>query len=120
MNNMLKARTLEDERVIGYNVFRIMNEKNITEEQLSNLIDTSEMRIRAIITGSVDVQEEELDSFADGLGVTKQELLQSVPDENLYCHNIHYMGTATCAKDMKQIMDKADMYVRLLYARSDS
>ena len=57
MNNMLKARTLEDERVIGYNVFRIMNEKNITEEQLSNLIDTSEMRIRAIITGSVDVQE---------------------------------------------------------------
>lgn len=117
---MLKPRTLEDERVIGYNVNRVMNEKEITKERLSNLIHIPEMRIRAIITGSVDIQDEELTLFANGLGVDKEELLQSVADENLYNHNIHYMGTNTCTKSMKQVVDKVDMYVRLLNVQADN
>lgn len=117
---MLKTRALEDERIIGYNVNRVMNEKKITKEQLSNLIHIPEMRINAVITGSISVQDEDLTLFANGLGVEKDELLRSVSDEVLYNHNIHYMGTGTYSKNMKQVVDKVDMYVRLLNVQSNN
>lgn len=117
---MLSTKTLEDERAIGFNLYRIMKEKEITEEQLSNLLHIPEIRIRAIVTGSIDIQEEELDLFASGLDVDKEELLQSVSDEDLYHHNIHYMGTIACKKNTKPVVDKVDMYVRLLNLQSES
>lgn len=117
---MLNTKALENDRIIGYNVSRVMNEKNMTKEQLSNLIHIPEMRINAIITGSINIQDEELALFANGLGVEKIELLQSVSDEMLYNHNIHYMGTGTYSKNIKQVVDKVDMYVRLLNAQSDN
>lgn len=116
---MLKAETLKSERAIGYNLDQIMKSNSVTLEQLANLTQTSKMHLQEIITGSIFVQYNELDLIAEKLGIDKAELLQPVPDDKLQHYNIHYMGEATCDKDMDKILDKVDMYVRLLNIQSD-
>ncbi len=118
MSDMLKTVKLRNERVIGYNIYRIMEEQNVTVEKLASLVQTSEIHIREITTGSIDVKDDELALIAEGLGVDEQDLLHDVPDEELQKYNIHYMGTATCTSDMNKILDKTDMYVRMLNAQS--
>lgn len=118
MSDMLKTGNLKNERVIGYNIYRIMEQQNVTVEQLASLVQTSEIHIKEITTGSIDVQDDELVLIAEGLGVDEQDLLQTVPDEELQEYNIHFMGTATCTSDMNKILDKTDMYVRMLNAQS--
>ncbi len=118
VSDMLKTGNLKNERVIGYNIYRIMEQQNVTVEQLASLVQTSEIHIKEITTGSIDVQDDELVLIAEGLGVDEQDLLQTVPDEELQEYNIHFMGTATCTSDMNKILDKTDMYVRMLNAQS--
>ena len=116
---MLKMETLKSERAIGYNLDQIMKNKNVTLEQLADLTQTPKIHLQAIITGSIFVQDDELDLIAEKLGIDKGELLQPVPDNKLQHYNIHYMGEATCDEDMGKILDKVDMYVRLLNIESD-
>jgi transcriptional regulator with XRE-family HTH domain len=111
---MLTKSTLREERVIGYNIDRIMKTRNLSIEQFSKKVHISEMRTRAIITGSTNIQEEEIDLIVEKLGVNREDLLQSVSDDEMKDYNIHYMGTATNSADMSKIVDKVDMYVRLL------
>lgn len=116
---MLKTGTLKSERAIGYNLNQIMRKNSVTLEQLAELTQIPIMHIQAIMTGSILVEDSELDLIADKLDVEKNELLQPVSDERLQHYNIHYMGEATCDKDMGKILDKVDMYVRLLNIQSD-
>lgn len=117
---MLKTDTLKNERAIGYNIDRLMKEQNVAMEQLSELSQIPKMRIQAIVTGSVDVQDTELVTIADKLGVGEKTLLQPVSDADLQNYNIHYMGAATSSEDMNKLLDKVDMYVRLLNETSDN
>lgn len=116
---MSRTETLKSERAIGYNLNRIMKNNSVTLEQLANLTQTSKMHLQAIITGSIFIQDDELDLIAEKLGINKVELLQPVSDDKLQHYNIHYMGEATCDKDMGKILDKVDTYVRLLNIQSD-
>lgn len=120
MVTMLKTDTLRNERAVGYNIDQLMTKQNVTIEQLSELAQIPEMRIKAIVTGSVDVRNDELATIADKLGVDEKTLLQPVSDEELQNYNIHYMGTTTSSKDMNTLLDKVDMYVRLLNVTSDN
>lgn len=117
---MLRTGTLKNERAIGYNLNQIMRNNGVTLEQLANLTQTSKIHIQAIMTGSILVKDNELGLIADKLGVGKIELLQPVSDDKLQYYNIHYMGEATCDRDMDKILDKVDMYVRLLNIQSDN
>ena len=117
---MLKTGTLKNERALGFNISQIMQRQNVTVEQLAGASRTPEIRLRAIITGSAGILDEELTTIADKLGVNEQELLKPVADEVLQEYNIHCMGTATSAKEMNKILDKVDMYVRLLNVQSDN
>ena len=60
VSDMLKTGNLKNERVIGYNIYRIMEQQNVTVEQLASLVQTSEIHIKEITTGSIDVQDDEL------------------------------------------------------------
>lgn len=115
---MAKTGMLRAEREIGYNVSRIMNEQNMTIEQFIRDAPISEIRFKGIITGSVDVHDDEVDLIAQNLGVENKDLLKPVADEELQKYNVHYMGKATNSKDMNDILDKLDIYVRLLNAQS--
>ncbi|MDE7198693.1 MAG: helix-turn-helix domain-containing protein [Lachnospiraceae bacterium] len=111
---MMKVNTLSDERTIGYHISRIIMEKGQTAEQAADSMEISEMRLRAIMTGSTSVQEEELIHIADMLDVRVEELLQPISDEDLKTNNLHCMGTATDPENLNRVLDKIDMYVRLL------
>lgn len=117
---MLKTGTLKNERAIGYNIDQNMKKKNISLTQLAELTQISEMRIKAIITGSVAVEDNELTLLAKGLDVNVNDLLHIVPDKDLLSYNIHYMGKANNSRDMNKTMDKVDMFVRLLNTQSDN
>lgn len=120
MSDMLRTGSLKNERAIGYNLNQIMRNNGITPEQLASLTQTSIRYIQSITTGSILVKDNELDLIADKLGIDKMELLKTVPDGKLQHYNIHYMGEATCDSDMDKILDKVDMYVRLLNIKSDN
>lgn len=111
---MKNTNTLLGDRTIGYHINRIIQDGGKTLEQIADSIQIPEMRLRAIITGSIGIQEKELKDIADSLGVDVQELSQPVPDEELYSNNLHCMGTATCPESLNKVLDKIDIYVRLL------
>lgn len=115
---MLQTDLLRKERAMGYNISQFMQKKKITVEQLAEMVQIPKMRIKAILTGSANVQEDEVTTFADTLGVDQEELLIA-SDESMKDYNIHYMGTATNAADMSKILDKVDMYVRLVNIQSN-
>lgn len=116
---MMNTNTLLDERAIGYQIGRIIAQKGQTVEQAADSMEISAMRLRAILTGSTSVPEEELTYFADKLGVKTEELLQPIPDEDIKTHNLHCMGTATDSESLNEVLDKIDMYVRLLNLQAD-
>ena len=116
----MTSEVLGMERAIGYHIHRIMQKKNVSIEQIASKLQMPEIRIKAIITGSTDIHEEEMNVIAGELGVDKDELLQSVSDDEMKDYNIHYMGKATNSADMRKIMDKVDMYVRLLNIQTNN
>lgn len=111
---MKNVNTLRSERAIGYHIDQIIQEKGKTVEQIAEAIQIPEMRLRAIITGSTGIQDKELKDIADRLGVDVKELLKPVPDEELYSNNLHCMGTSPCPESLNDVLDKIDIYVRLL------
>lgn len=111
---MLTMDTLKKERAIGYNIAQIIKKEDVSIEQFAKKVQIPEIRIMSIITGSTDIQEKEIDIIAEKIGVNREELLQTVSDDEMKDYNIHYMGTATNSADMSKIVDKVDMYVRLL------
>lgn len=115
---MVKTQRLKTEREIGYHINRIMLEQNIGLDQLAGRTKIEKVHLEAILTGSVYVEKDELKKVAAGLNVDQQALLEPVSDEALQNYNVHCMGIPTCVEGMNQILDKIDMYVRLLGAQS--
>lgn len=116
---MKNTNTLQNERAIGYHINRIIQKEEKTLEQIAESMEIPEIHLRAIITGSIGIRDEELKDIADKLGVDVQELLKPVPDEELYNNNLHCMGTATCPESLDKVLDKIDVYVRLLNLQSN-
>lgn len=116
---MENTNTLLNERAIGYNINRIIQGEETTLEQIADSVQIPVMRFRAIISGSTAIQDEELKAIADSLEVDARELLQPMPDEELYNNNLHCMGTATDSASLNEVLDKIDMYVRLLNLESN-
>lgn len=116
---MKNTNVLLNERAIGYHINRIIQEREMALEQIANSTQIPVMRFRAIIKGSTSIQNEELEAIANSLEIDVQELQQPVPDEELYSHNLHCMGTATDSDSLNKILDKIDMYVRLLNLESN-
>lgn len=113
-NVMMKENTLLDERAIGYHISQIIMDKGQTVEQAAAFMGIPAIRLRAILTGSMSVQEEELIHIADKLDVKIEELSEPIPDRDIQTNNLHCMGTTTDAESLNKVLDKIDMYVRLL------
>ena len=74
--------TLEKERAIGYNLSKVLREKNITSEQLAERISSPEMHVKGILTGSVSLEEDELQKIAGVVGVDSSALYME-PDAGI-------------------------------------
>lgn len=116
---MQETYALELERAIGYNIFQILQKKNMTVAELAGLIGCPEMHMQAIVTGSIHIGEEEIEKIAETLGVDKHKLLDMPDAEQMKDYNIHYMGMVTNQQAMNKILDKVDIYVRLLNMQTD-
>lgn len=110
---MLSTNELKGLRAIGYNVARIMENKKVSTEQLAACLSCSEIHVQAILKGSTELDNKDLESIAQGLGVTVSDILEE-PDDGIMDYNIHYMGKASSAEEMNKILDEVDFYVRLL------
>lgn len=111
---MMKVNTLLDERTIGYHIRRIIMEKGQTVKQAADSMGISEMYLQSILTGSTAVKEEELIHIAGKLEVKAEELLKPVSEKDLQTNNLHCMGKATDPESLNKVLDKIDMYVRML------
>lgn len=116
---MKNTNALLNERAIGYHINRIIQREEMTLEQIADSAHIPVKRFYAIIKGSTAVQDKELEAIADSLEIDVQELQQPVPDEELYSHNLHCMGTATDPESLNKVLDKIDMYVRFLNLESN-
>lgn len=119
----LNKNALSTERAIGYHLNRLITEMNQKEgttiEQIAESLHISPIRLRSIITGSTSVTDSELTAIADQLEVKVTDLLQPLSDDAVYSNNIHCMGTATDAEALNNVLDKIDLYVRLLNLSSN-
>ncbi|MGN0506545.1 MAG: helix-turn-helix domain-containing protein [Lachnospiraceae bacterium] len=111
--------TLQRERAIGYNLSRILQEKKMTSEQLAEKVSCNPMHIKAILTGSIGVKEQEIADIAETLEVSSSDICTAHEDE-MKDYNIHYMGTVNDSLELNKILDDVDMYVRLLNMKSCS
>lgn len=111
-------RTLAEERTIGYNIARLLEEKNMTKESLANMLSCSLTHLQAILTGSISIQEEEIEDIAQKLEVDAGEVMKD-PGAGIANYNIRYMGKASNLQATEKILDEMDLYVRLLNRKSD-
>ena len=110
---MLSTNELKDVRAIGYNIAGIMEDKKVSTEKLAACLSCPEIRVQAILKGSIELDDKDLESIAQCLGVSVSEILKD-PDDGVMDYNIHYMGKASNVEDMNKILDEVDFYVRLL------
>lgn len=110
---MLSMDALRDVRAIGYNISKIMDNKEMSAADLAVQLSCPEIQVQAILKGSAEVEQNELEAIARVLGVSVSEILEE-PDSGIMDYNIHYMGNASNAEAMNRILDDVDLYVRLL------
>lgn len=110
---MLTLDKFRDVRAIGYNIAQMLEKKELSSAELAEFLACPEMHIQAILTGSIEIDCEELGSIAKFLGVAADEILQE-PDEAVMDYNVHYMGQVSDTEAMNKTLDEVDLYVRLL------
>lgn len=114
----LNTNTLCAERAIGYHISQLITkinrEQGVEMEQIAESLRISPMRLRSIMTGSTNVTNQELTAIADRLEVKVTDLLQPLPDDIVKNNNVHCMGTAVDTDGLNSVLDKIDLYVRLL------
>lgn len=110
---MLSIDELKGARAIGYNIAKILDEKKMTAEDLAVRLCCPDIHVQAILKGSTELENEELDVIAEELGVSVSEILKE-PDDDIMNYNIHYMGKAANPAEMNKLLDEVDFYVRLL------
>lgn len=109
----MQMKTLAEERVVGFNIARLLKEKNITKESLAEMIPCSLSHLQAVLTGSISVREEEIEDIAQRLDVDADEIMRE-PGDDIADYNIHYMGKVSDLRATGEILDEIDLYVRLL------
>lgn len=114
----LNANTFSAERAIGYHISQLIakinQEKGVEMEQIAESLRISPMRLRSIMTGSANVTDQELTTIADRLEVKVTDLLQPLSDDIVKSNNVHCMGDAADTDGLNSVLDKIDLYVRLL------
>lgn len=110
---MLSMDVLKDVRAIGYNISKIMEKKEMSAAELAVQLSCPEICVQAILKGSTEVAQKDLDAIAQSLDVSVSEILKE-PDDGVMDYNVHYMGKASKAEDMNKLLDEVDFYVRLL------
>lgn len=110
---MMSLNELRDIRAIGYNIAKMLEKKEMSAGDLAACLPCSEIHVQAVLKGSVELEDRELDAIAQCLGVSVSDILQEA-DDGLKDYNVHYMGKAPGRADMDKLMDEVDFYVRLL------
>lgn len=114
----LSTSTFSAERAAGYHISQLIakinREEGVKMEQIAESLQISPMRLRSIMTGSTNVTDQELSAIADRLEVKVADLLQPLSDDIVKSNNVHCMGTAADTDGLNSVLDKIDLYVRLL------
>lgn len=110
---MLSVNALSDVRAIGYNISRVLEKKEKSAAELAVALSCPEIHVQAILKGSTELENEDLEIIAQYLKVPVSDILKE-PDAGIMDYNIHYMGEASSTEDMNKILDEVDFYVRLL------
>lgn len=106
------------ERAIGYNLSKQLKKQKMTAKDLAVLLSCPEIHVQAILTGSIPVEENEIERMAECLNIEKDELTKEA-DGAILNYNVHYMGHPTDTKAAAEILDQVDLYVRLLNSNSE-
>lgn len=110
---MLSMDALRDVRAIGYNISKMMDNKEMSAADLAAQLSCPEIQVLTILKGSGEIKQSELEAIAQVLEVPVSRILEE-PDSGIMDYNIHYMGSASNAEAMNRILDDVDLYVRLL------
>lgn len=110
---MLSLNELKDVRAIGYNIAKMLEKRGMSAGDLAACLPCPEIHVQALLKGSTEVRDEELEAIAQCIGVSVSDILQE-PDEDIANYNVHYMGKPSSRADMNKLLDEVDFYVRLL------
>lgn len=111
-------KSLAVERKMGFNINKWMKERFLTVEELAEMLVCSPIHIQAILTGSIGIEEEEIDEIARVLNVERADIVKE-PEEDITNYNVHYMGKVSKPERAVEILDEVDLYVRLLNRKSE-
>lgn len=110
---MQKIQQASFERAIGYNLDKQLNNRKMSAKDLAALLCCPEIHIQAILTGSVSVDENEIAEIAECLGIGTEELTKEA-DDGILNYNVRYMGHPADVNAAAEMLDKVDLYVRIL------
>lgn len=115
---MQTIKRIKEERIIGYNINRLLREKNMTEQELADRLSCNTVHIKELMTGSVAVEDEETRNIASVFRVEMHELCEA-PEKDVLNYNVHCMGGEVHSEDMSLLLDRLDLYVRLLNQKEE-
>lgn len=115
---MQMMNQIKQERNIGYNINRLLNEKGMTDQELADALTCSVLHVSELKTGSVGIDDEELHQIASVFQVELRELCEASVEDSLN-YNVHCMGEVPNPEDMSSLLDKIDLYVRLLNQKKE-
>ena len=115
---MQTIKRIKEERIIGYNIDRLLRERNMTEQELADRLSCDIVHVTELMTGSVAVEDEETRKIASVFQVEMHELCEA-PEKDVLNYNVHCMGGQVHSEDMSLLLDKIDLYVRLLNQKEE-
>lgn len=115
---MQMMKQIKQERNIGYNISRLLKEKGMTDQELADALTCSVLHVIELKTGSVGIEDEELEQIASVFQVEQRELYEASVEDALN-YNVHCMGEVANPEDMSSLLDKIDLYVRLLNQKKE-
>lgn len=115
---MQTKKRIREERIIGYNIDRLLKERNMTKQELAERLSCDTVHVTELMTGSVAVEDVETQKIASVFQIEMQELCEA-EERDVLNYNVHCMGGEVHSEDMSLLLDKIDLYVRLLNQKEE-
>ncbi len=98
-------------RQIGVNIFTLMQNSDISREEMAEHLGYSTRDINRLIDGRMIISPNELRKIASFLGTSKEELMTS--DNDNLIPELQYMKEFKNKDNLDSIMDLLDDYIEL-------
>lgn len=108
---------MKHSRVIGQNIELLMKRKKISTEDVPSKLGFSFDDLQRIKEGRLTIDGQEIDMFADVLGVNVTELMGQ-REEKEYRELIHCIGMYHNMENKEKIIDYIDVYIGIEEAKA--